>query len=104
MGRVGPALDAAAAEAFKSTLKVEFVHRHRSTTSADARIKISTWIADFYNTTRRHTAKRARPDHLRAADGRSTENIDRPAQGRGGVTPSPGVLKRWRTLLVTVVM
>jgi putative transposase len=56
MGRVGCALDNAAAEACNSTLKVEFVHRHRFTTRAEARIKISTWITDFYNTTRRHTA------------------------------------------------
>jgi transposase InsO family protein len=56
MGRVGCALDNAAAEAFNSTLKVEFVHRHHFTTRAEARIKISTWIADFYNTSRRHSA------------------------------------------------
>jgi transposase InsO family protein len=56
MGRVGSALDNAAAESFNSTLKVEFVHRHRFTTRAEARIKIATWIADFYNTTRRHSA------------------------------------------------
>ncbi|MCE7001504.1 IS3 family transposase [Kibdelosporangium philippinense] len=56
MGRVGSALDNAAAEAFNSTLKVEFVHRHRFTTRAEARIKVATWIADFYNTTRRHSA------------------------------------------------
>jgi len=56
MGRVGSALDNAAAEAFNSTLKVEFVHRHRFATRAEARIKIATWIADFYNTTRRHSA------------------------------------------------
>jgi transposase InsO family protein len=56
MGRVGCALDNAAAEAFNSTLKVEFVHRQHFRTRAEARIKISTWIADFYNTTRRHSA------------------------------------------------
>jgi transposase InsO family protein len=56
MGRVGCALDNAAAEAFNSTLKVEFVHRHRFTTRAEARIKVATWIADFYNTSRRHSA------------------------------------------------
>jgi transposase InsO family protein len=56
MGRVGSALDNAAAESFNSALKVEFVHRHRFTTRAEARIKIATWIADFYNTTRRHSA------------------------------------------------
>ncbi|MEU5988162.1 integrase core domain-containing protein [Spirillospora sp. NPDC047418] len=46
----------AAAEAFNSTLKVEFVHRHRFATRAEARIKVATWIADFYNTSRRHSA------------------------------------------------
>ncbi|MGH3375683.1 MAG: transposase [Actinoallomurus sp.] len=56
MGRVGCALANAAAEAFNSTLKVEFAHRHTFTTRAEARIKISTWIADFYNTSRRHSA------------------------------------------------
>jgi transposase InsO family protein len=56
MGRVGCALDNAAAEAFNSTLKVEFVHRQTFKTRAEARIKISTWIVDFYNTSRRHTA------------------------------------------------
>ena len=56
MGRVGCALDNAAAEAFNSTLKVEFAHRQTFKTRAEARIKISTWIADFYNPTRRHTA------------------------------------------------
>jgi transposase InsO family protein len=56
MGRVGSALDNAAAESFNSTLKVEFVHRHRFVTRAEARIKIATWITDFYNTTRRHSA------------------------------------------------
>jgi putative transposase len=56
MGRVGSALDNAAAEAFNSTLKVEFVHRHHFATRAEARLKIATWIADFYNTTRRHSA------------------------------------------------
>jgi transposase InsO family protein len=56
MGRVGCALDNAAAEAVNSTLKVEFVHRQTFTTRAEARIKVATWIADFYNTHRRHSA------------------------------------------------
>jgi transposase InsO family protein len=55
MGRVGSALDNAAAEAFNSTLKVEFVHRQRFATRVEARRKVATWIADFYNTTRRHS-------------------------------------------------
>lgn len=55
MGRVGCALDNAA-EAFNSTSKVEITQRQRFTTRAEARIKIAAWIADFYNTTRRHSA------------------------------------------------
>ena len=55
MGRVGSALDNAAAEAFNSTIKVEYIHRHRFATRAEARLKISTWIVDFYNLRRRHT-------------------------------------------------
>lgn len=55
MGQGGCALDNAA-EAFNSTLKVGFVHRHRLAIRAEARIKVATWIAGFYNTQRRHTA------------------------------------------------
>lgn len=55
MGRVGCALDNAAAEAFNSTIKVEYIHRHRFRTRAEARLKIATWIVDFYNTRRRHS-------------------------------------------------
>ncbi|GAT69511.1 integrase [Planomonospora sphaerica] len=61
MGRVGCALDNAAAEAFNSTLKVEFVHRHRFRTRAEARLRIATWIAGFYNTGRRHSANDGLP-------------------------------------------
>ncbi|WP_369407236.1 IS3 family transposase [Microtetraspora malaysiensis] len=39
----------------KSTLKVEYVHRQRFRTRAEARVKIATWITDFYNTRRRHS-------------------------------------------------
>lgn len=55
MGRVGSALDNAAAESFNSTIKVEYIHRHRFATRAEARLKISTWIVDFYNVRRRHS-------------------------------------------------
>ena len=37
MGRVGCALDNAAAEAFNSTIKVEYIHRQRFRTRAEAR-------------------------------------------------------------------
>src|SRR6266542_2767364 len=56
MGRVGSALDNAAAEACNSTIKEEYIHRHRSRTRAEARLRIATWIVDFYNTRRRHSA------------------------------------------------
>ena len=56
MGRVGSALDNAAAEAFNSIIKVEYIHRHRFRTRTEARLKIATWIVDFYNTRRRHSA------------------------------------------------
>jgi transposase InsO family protein len=39
----------------RATLKVEFVHRHRFHTRAEARLKIVTWITGFYNLTRRHS-------------------------------------------------
>jgi transposase InsO family protein len=55
MGRGGSCFDNAAAEAFNSLLKVEYVHRRRFATRTEARIKIATWIADFYNTRRRRT-------------------------------------------------
>jgi transposase InsO family protein len=56
MGRVGCALDNAAAEAFNSIVKVEYIHRRRFRTRADARLKVATWIVDFYNLRRRHSA------------------------------------------------
>lgn len=56
MGRVGSALDNAAAEAVNSTIKVEVVHRTRFTTRAQARAVIGAWISGFYNTRRRHSA------------------------------------------------
>ena len=56
MGRVGSALDNAAAEAFNSIIKVEYIHRHRFRSRGEARLKIATWIVDFYNTRRRHSA------------------------------------------------
>ena len=56
MGRVGCALDNAAAEAFNSIIKVEYIHRHHFRTKAEARLKIATWIVDFYNLCRRHSA------------------------------------------------
>jgi transposase InsO family protein len=74
MGRVGSALDNAAAEAFNSTIKVEYIHRQHFRTRAEARLKIATWIVDFYNARRRHSA----------CDGRSPIEYERfMAQARG---------------------
>lgn len=69
MGRVGSALDNAAAEALNSTLKVEYIHRQHFTTRAEARIKIATWIVDFYNTRRTRRLRRTLTQRLRAAHG-----------------------------------
>ena len=56
MARVGSALDNAVAEAFNSTIKVEYIHRHHFATCEEARTKISNWITRFYNPRRRHSA------------------------------------------------
>lgn len=55
MGRVGSCFDNAVSEAFNTVLKVEYVHRHAFRTRTEARIKIATWITDFYNTRRLHS-------------------------------------------------
>ncbi|MDI3390627.1 IS3 family transposase [Streptomyces sp. B-S-A8] len=77
MGRVGSALDNAAAESFHSVLKVEYVHRHRFATRAEARIRIATWITDFYNIRRRHSAAGGQPPV-------TFENTIREARGHTG--------------------
>ncbi|WP_264349587.1 MULTISPECIES: integrase core domain-containing protein [Streptomyces] len=48
MGRVGSALDNAAAESFHSVLKVEYIHRHSFATRTEDRLKTATWITEFY--------------------------------------------------------
>ncbi|MGW3982117.1 integrase core domain-containing protein [Streptomyces mirabilis] len=45
----------AVSEAFNSVLKVEYVHRHTFTTCTEARLRIATWITDFYNSRRLHS-------------------------------------------------
>ncbi|MEO7572375.1 MAG: IS3 family transposase [Acidimicrobiales bacterium] len=54
MGRVGSALDNAAAESFNSTLEWELLSRRSFATKDQARQEVATWI-DRYNTTRRHS-------------------------------------------------
>ncbi|WP_442933696.1 IS3 family transposase [Micromonospora sp. CPCC 206060] len=36
-------------------MKVEYVHRYQFRTRTEARLKIATWITDFYNRRRRHS-------------------------------------------------
>ena len=49
-------LDNAVSEALNSVLKVEYVHQRTFDTRAQARIRIATWITDFYNARRLHSA------------------------------------------------
>jgi transposase InsO family protein len=56
MGRVGSALDNAAAESFNSTLEHELLSRRHFATKAEARWAVAVWIDDFYNRRRRHSA------------------------------------------------
>ena len=56
MGRVGSALDNAAAESFFSTLQHELISRRRWQTRHQARRDITTWIDTWYNPQRLHSA------------------------------------------------
>lgn len=55
-GRVGSALDNAAAESFFSTLEHELLGRQRFATRAEARRAVARWIDSFYNRVRRHSS------------------------------------------------
>lgn len=55
MGRVGSALDNAAAESFFSTLEHERLSRRSYQTRQEARQDVARWIDDFYNRRRRHS-------------------------------------------------
>lgn len=55
MGRVGSALDNAAAESFFSTLEFECLRKHRFATKAEARRAVAAYI-DRYNRIRRHSS------------------------------------------------
>jgi transposase InsO family protein len=79
MARVGSALDNAVAEAFNSTIKVEYIHRRRFATQEQARTQISSWITGFYNPRRRHSA----------CEGMSPDDYERLiAQARGSTGTS----------------
>jgi putative transposase len=55
MGRVGSALDNAAAESFFSTLEHELLTRNAYATRTEARRAVARWIDAFYNPRRRHS-------------------------------------------------
>jgi transposase InsO family protein len=55
MGRVGSALDNAAAESFNSTLEHELLSRRRFATTEQARREVASYI-DAYNHRRRHSS------------------------------------------------
>ena len=55
MGSRGDAFDAAA-ESFISTIKEEWIKRHRYETRDHARLSISRYIETFYNPRRRHSS------------------------------------------------
>ena len=55
MGRVGCALDNAAAESFFSTLEHELISRRRWRTRDQARRDIAVWIDTWYNRKRLHS-------------------------------------------------
>lgn len=60
MGRVGSALDNAAAESFNSTLEWELLSRRHFATKAQARSEVARFI-DIYNHRRRHSSCEMKP-------------------------------------------
>ncbi len=80
MGRVGSALDNAAAESFNSTLEHELLSRRSFATKAQARREVANWIDSFYNRTRRHSSIQMRSpvDH----EHHLTNNDDHDRKGR----------------------
>jgi putative transposase len=60
MGRVGSALDNAAAESFNSTLEHELLSRRRFATREQARREVAAFI-DGYNNRRRHSSAEMKP-------------------------------------------
>jgi putative transposase len=56
MGSRGDAFDNAACESVISTLKVEWIKRHRYRSRDEARLSVFRYIETFYNPRRRHSA------------------------------------------------
>ena len=81
MGRVGSALDNAAAESFFSTLENERLSRIHYATRAEARRDVAWWIDDFYNRRRKHSTIGMRSpidyehEHLSASE-HTRENLE----------------------------
>jgi putative transposase len=77
MGRVGSALDNAAAESFNSTLEWELLSRRQFATKHQARREVATFI-DRYNRTRRHSTceMRSPVDYEQLLDARTIEQVD----------------------------
>jgi len=74
MGRVGSALDNAAAESFFSTLEHELLSRHHFTTREQARRVVAGWIDGWYNRSRRHsTAQMLSPYNYEQTAAAATE-------------------------------
>jgi transposase InsO family protein len=81
MGRVGSALDNAAAESFNSTLEHELLSRQRFSTQSDARRAVARFI-DSYNHRRRHSSCEMLPPvahEARLAERALTDRPDRAA-------------------------
>jgi transposase InsO family protein len=70
MGRVGSALDSAAAESFFSTLEHALLSRRQFANRDEARTEVAGWIDRFYNRIRRHSTSGMRSpiDYELAAD------------------------------------
>jgi putative transposase len=90
MGRVGCALDNAAAEAFNTRAQGR-VHPPADlqdpSRSPHQDLNLDRRLLQHQQET--HRERRPRPDHIRTSNGRSTENLNGPAQGRSGIRTSP---------------
>jgi putative transposase len=85
MGSRGDAFDNAACESVISTLKVEWIKRHRYTTRDQARLSIFEYIETFYNPRRRHSSLGGiSPDEYerRFQNGRQNPTIDKIGEAR----------------------
>ncbi len=89
MGRVGCALDNAAAESFFSTLQHELISRRRWQTRDHARRDIAAWIDTWYNPLRLHSANNMTSplDHEQAQARTSPSRLTNTPRFGGKLTP-----------------